>query len=442
MTQMNLGILVYPFGEHPSSWLHPDAVMGAEVDFRHFTNLAQTCERGLFDFFFIADAPGIRMGNNHAFKRYPAYMAQFEPITVLSALAAVTEHLGLAATVSSSYFEPYNLARQFASLDHISGGRAAWNIVTSTIPSLAANFGRDKPDDHAVRYRRAREFLDVTIGLWDSWDDDAFVRDVANVTYFDPNKMHALNHKGEFFSVAGPLNVPRSPQGRPVVIQAGGSGPGRDMAAATAEVVFTQERTFEGSKALRDDLHRRMAAIRRDPSELKLVTSIFTIIGDTEAEAKEKFGWLQSRIHPDVGREMLSIDLGNIDLSNVPLDEPIPADLLPEDTNRGKTYLASVKDLARKGLTLRQIYELYAPARGGLVFVGTADQAADLMGDWFNGGATDGFMLEPAAVPADLTEFVDKVVPVLQKRGLFRNAYEGRTLRENLGLKRPRSRYA
>jgi len=442
MNHMNIGILVQPFGQHPASWLHPDAVMGGEVNFKHYSWIAQKAEQGLFDFFFIADAPGTRMGNIHAFKRFPSYMAQFEPMTLLSGLAAVTEKLGLAATVSSSYFEPYNLARQFASLDHLSGGRAAWNIVTSTIPSLSLNFGREKPEDHSVRYRRAREFLEVVFGLWDSWDDDAFVRDVESVTYFDPNKLHTLNHRGEFFSVAGPLNVPRAPQGRPVIIQAGGSEPGREMAAETAEVVFTQEREFEAAKAFRADIHSRMARLGRSPSELKTIASIFTVIGRTEDEAQEKFQFLQSRIHPDVGREMLSIDLGNVDLSQVPLDGPIPPSLLPSDTNRGKTYLHSVKVLADKGLTLRQIYEIYSPARGGLVFVGTAAQAAHMMGDWFTGGAADGFMLTAGTLPTELNTFVDQVVPELQKRGLFRTAYEGNTLRDHLGLARPVSRYA
>jgi FMN-dependent oxidoreductase (nitrilotriacetate monooxygenase family) len=442
MRQMHIGILVHPFGSHPAAWLHPEARLGGEVSFKHYSWIAKRAEQGLFDFFFIADAPGVRAGNMQAFKRWPTYMAQFEPVTLLAGLAPVTQHLGLAATVSTSFFEPYNVARQFASLDHISGGRAAWNVVTSTIPTLAANFSQDKLDDHASRYRRAREFLKVTQGLWDSWDDDAFQRDIANVTYFDPDKMHALNHKGEFFSVAGPLNVPRSPQGQPVIIQAGGSDAGKELAAETAEVVFTADRTFETAKAFRDDIHNRMPKYGRSPDELKSVVSISIAVGRTEEEAREKFAFLQDNLHPDVGREVIAIDLGNIDLSDVPLDSPIPPHLLPTDTERGKTYLKSVLDLAAGGRSLREIIRSYAASRGGLVFVGTAKQAADMMGDWVSGGAADGFMLSVESLPTELDSFVDLVVPELQKRGLFRTRYEGSTLRDNLGLRRPESRYA
>ena len=365
MKKMNIGILVHPFGSHPAAWLHPAGVMGGEVNFKHYSWIARRAEQGLFDFFFIADAPGIRAGNIQAFKRWPTYMAQFEPITLLSGLAAVTERLGLAATVSSSYFEPYNLARQFASLDHMSGGRAAWNVVTSTIPTLGFNFGRDKQEDHAARYRRAREFIEIATGLWDSWDDDAFVRDVKNVTYFDPDKLHALNHKGEFYSVAGPLNVPRPPQGRPVIIQAGGSDAGKELAAETAEVVFTADRTFEAAKAFRDDIHNRMPRYNRSPDELKSVVSVTVVIGRTEEEAKEKFEFLQDSIHPDVGREVISIDLGNVDLSQVPLDSPIPEVPAPQ-------RYGTRQDLFEK----REGSLLWRARRCGTSFVVTAPRGA------------------------------------------------------------------
>jgi alkanesulfonate monooxygenase len=439
---LNIGILVHPFGQHPAAWLHPDAVLGGELSFKHYSWVARRAEQGLFDFLFIADAPTTRQGNIHAFKRWPTYMSQFEPITLLAGLAAVTERLGLAATVSSSFFEPYNLARQFASLDHMSGGRSAWNIVTSTIPAISDNFSKQGMEDHATRYRRAHEFLQIALGLWDSWDDDAFTRDRESVLYFDPEKLHALNHTGEFYSVRGPLNLARPPQGYPVIIQAGGSEAGKDLAAETAEVVFTVDRTFEACKAFRDDLKARLPKFGRPHDALKVVSSISTFVGRTEEEAQEKFQALQAKIHPDVGREVLSIDLGNVDLSQVPLDSPIPPSLLPQGTERGKTYLQSVRDAVLAGSpTLKEAYEYYAPNRGGLLFVGSAAQCADLMQSWFEGGATDGFMLSVGTLPTELDAFVELVVPELQKRGLFRMSYEGRTLREHLGLPRPKSRY-
>jgi N-acetyl-S-(2-succino)cysteine monooxygenase len=441
---LNLGILVHPFGQHPASWLHPAAVMGGEVSLEHYTAIARKAEEGLFDFLFIADAPQTREGNIQAFKRWPLYMAQFEPLTLLSALAGVTTRLGLAATVSTSFYEPYNLARQFASLDHLSRGRAAWNVVTSSSLGVSRNFGQDELENHAARYRRAREFLDVVQGLWDSWDDDAFTRDIEGVQYFDPDKLHKLRHRGEFYAVEGGLNVPRPPQGHPVIVQAGGSEDGRALAAETAEVVFTAERTLAGAREFRGDLHNRMPGCGRSPDALKTVVSLSTVIGRTEEEAREKFEFLQSRLHPDVGREIVSIDLAGIDLSKVPVDQPIPPDLLPENTNRGKTYLKSVKDLiaAKGNPTLRELYLHYAASRGGLVFVGTAAGVADMMAEWFEAGAADGFMLSFATLPTELAAFVELVIPELQRRGLFRTAYEGSTLREHLGLARPKSRYA
>ncbi len=440
--KLNIGILAHPFGLHPAAWLHPDAMPGAEVSIRHYSQVAKKAEQGLFDFLFLADSPGIRKGSIEAFKRWPIYMAQFEPITLLSAIAMATERLGLAATVSASFFEPFNLARQFASLDHLSGGRAAWNVVTSTNPNLAQNFSKERFEDHATRYRRAREFLKVVQGLWDSWDDDAFVRNSDAGIYFEPDKMHTLDHRGEFYSVRGPLDVPRPPQGHPVIIQAGGSEAGRALAAETAEVVFTADRSFDAAKAFRQDIKERMAGHCRMADQLKVLVSLTTVIGRSSAEAREKLEVLQSRIHPDVGREVISLDLGNVDLSSVPVDSPIPQSLLPADTERGKTYLKSVTDFIGQGSpTLKEIYSSYAVSRGGLLFVGTAAEAAEMMGDWLVGEAADGFMLNLASIPTELNSFVDQVVPELQKRGLFRRAYEGHTLRENLGLLRPKSRY-
>jgi N-acetyl-S-(2-succino)cysteine monooxygenase len=441
--KMSLGILALPFGVHPAAWLQPDAVLGAEISLPYYVRLAQTAERGLFDLLFLADSPGMRRGNIEAFKRWPTNIAFLEPMTLLSALSTATLRLGLCATVSTSFFEPYNLARQFASLDHMSNGRAGWNVVTSTNPDLADNFHAEGFSDHATRYRRAKEFIEVVLGLWDSWDDDAFIRDQEAMIYFEPSRMHRLNHKGEFFSVRGPLNVPRSPQGRPVIIQAGGSNAGRELAAETAEVVFTVERTFEAAKELRDDLRRRAVKYGRSPDEIKVLVGLTTVIARTEDEAKEKLGKLHEKIHPDVGREVISLDAGNIDLSQVPVDQPVPETLLPTETERGKTYLENVKKIIGTGeTTLKEAYSNYATSRGALLHVGTPEGAADLMSEWFAGGAADGFMLDVVALPTEFDVFVETVVPELQKRGLFRTAYEGMTLRENIGLARPESRYA
>jgi FMN-dependent oxidoreductase (nitrilotriacetate monooxygenase family) len=429
-------------GVHPAAWLYPGSNFPDHLSFKARVRVAQKAEEGLFDFLFIADAPGIMPGSIDSLKRMNV-LADYEPITLLSGLAAVTSHVGLAATVSTSFAEPYNVARQFASLDHMSDGRAAWNVVTSTIPSLGLNFGKQGQEDHAMRYRRAQEFLNVTLGLWDSWDDDAFARDVDKAEYFDPAKLHPLNHKGEFYSVAGPLNVPRPPQGRPVIIQAGGSEAGREFAARTAEVVFTLGNRVEVAKSFRDDLHKRMTSIGRPTDELKTVASLSMMLARTENEAKDRFAVLQSLLHPDVGRQILSFNMGNADLSGVPVDEPIPVELLPQDTNRGKTYLEAVRDIVSNGNpTLRQVYERFAPGWGGNFFVGTPMQMADMMESWFAEAAVDGFMLSPMTIPVDLDLFVAEVVPELQKRGLFRTSYEGRSLRENLGLRRPASRYA
>lgn len=439
---MSIGLIFQPMGNHPASWLCSDAPRGAEVNIDHYTNIARIAESGALDFMFFADVPAIRDGRMDAIKRWPLYASQFEPITLLGALAAGTSRIGLAATASTSYAEPYNVARQFASLDHISRGRVGWNVVTTSASAAAFNFGKDARDEHAKRYARANEFLRIVTGLWDSWEDDAFVRDHDRGIFFEPEKLHRLDFKGEHFSVRGPLNVPRTPQGHPVIIQAGGSEPGKEMAAETAEVVFTADSNIEAGKRFYRDLKGRMAKFGRSPDQLKILSGLNPIFARTRAEAEDRFGALQAAIHPDVGREILSNDLDGVDLSDVPLNSPIPESKLPADIEGGKSYLKYIKQWMADGpLTVRQLYEKYAPGRGGNFIVGSAVDVADMMEAWFKAQAADGFMIGLSYVPSDAQRFVDLVVPELRRRGLFRKDYTGRTLRDHLGLSRPASRH-
>src|ERR1700678_605761 len=322
--RMKLGTLIHPTGNHVASWLHPDSQIDAGTNFRHYVQLAQTAERGKFDVLFLADALAAREGNREALSRWPQYMVYFEPVTLLSAIAAVTTHLGLAATATTSYHEPYNVARAFASLDHISGGRAGWNVVTSANIAEAFNFGREAHYEHGERYDRAAEFTEVVQGLWDSWDDDAFVRDRASGRYWLPDKLHTLSHKGEHFSVRGPLNVARSPQGQPVIFQAGSSEAGKELAARFAEAVFTPQHTLPAAQAFYRDLKGRMGKYGRSEEHLKVLPGLNAIVGRTEAEAVDKSQFLQSLIHADVGLELLSNALGGFDLSGYDLDGPLP----------------------------------------------------------------------------------------------------------------------
>lgn len=438
--QLKLASFFHPTGHHVASWLHPGAQIDAGSNFRHYVELAQTSERAKFDFIFLADSAAVRHGNPKALRRWPQYMAYFEPVTLLSALAAVTEHIGLISTATTSYNEPYHVARKYASLDHISNGRAGWNVVTSGNQSESWNFGRETHYEHDDRYDRAREFLQVTKGLWDSWDDDAFVRDRKSAIYFDPDKLHVLGHKGKHFSVRGPLNIARPPQGYPVIVQAGASNVGREFAAEVAEVIFTTAETIEKAKAFHDDVKGRMAKYGRAPEHLKIMPGLNPIVGRTEAEAEEKYQHLQSLIHPEVGLELISAALGGFDLSSYPLDGPLPD--VPEH-NGSKAHYKQVMDMSRvEGLTIRQIYMRYAGARGNRTVRGTAQQIADQMEEWFRKECVDGFLIQPPYLPDGLNEFVATVIPELQRRGLFRREYQGRTLRENLGLPRPQSRYS
>ena len=439
--QLRLGAFLYPSGHHIAAWRHPEAQADAGVNFRHYVRLAQTAEAARFDLVFLADGVGTR-GDNVEFLSRTAhsYVAQFEPITLLSALAAVTEHVGLVATASTSFNEPYHIARKFASLDHISGGRAGWNLVTSSNEHEAKNFNRDKHFDHAERYERAIEFAEVVGGLWDSWEDDAFLRDKGQGRFFDPERRHVLDHKGRFFQVRGPLNVPRSPQGHPVVVQAGSSEAGRDLAARTAEVIFTAQQTLEDAVGFYSDVKGRLAQYGRHPDDLKIMPGVFPIVGRSESEAREKFEQLQALIDPKVGLALVSGLTGGFDLSGYPLDGPIPE--LPETNASKSRQLLTIELARRENLTIRQLYLRVAGARGHWQLVGTPVQIVDQLEERFVKGGADGYNVMPPVLPAGLDDFVELVIPELRRRGLFRSDYEGRTLRDNLGLRRPVNRHA
>ncbi|PVX81682.1 LLM class flavin-dependent oxidoreductase [Paraburkholderia unamae] len=432
--QLRLGAFLMQTGHHIAGWRHPDAQADASRNFRHYVELAHLAEAAKFDAIFFADSSGVRSTDLGSLAR-TARSEFFEPLTLLSALAAVTERIGLIATVSTSFHEPFNVARKFASLDQISGGRAGWNLVTSSSTSEAHNFNLDELPDHASRYQRAAEFHDVVLGLWDSWDDDAFPRDKASGIYLDTEKLHVLGHRGDFFKVRGPLNVSRSPQGRPVVVQAGASESGRELAARTAEVIFVAHQTFDEAKAFYADIKGRLPRYGREADDVKIMPGIFPVIGRTQAEAEEKFEQLQALVDPVVGVALLSNVIGGVDLSAYDVDGPIPD--LPE-TNGPKSRQHLLVDLARRDkLTIRQLYLRIAGARGHQQVVGTPQSIADQLQQWFEEGGADGFNIMAPYFPGGLTDFVELVLPELRRRGLFRTEYEGRTLRDHLGLKRP-----
>jgi FMN-dependent oxidoreductase (nitrilotriacetate monooxygenase family) len=366
-----------------------------------------------------------------------ATVTSFDPLTLLPALAMHTEHLGLIATASTTFEPPYLIARRFASLDHISGGRAGWNLVTTSNPDAALNFGLTEHMEHGERYRRAREFFDVVTGLWDSWAEDAFIRDVEEGIYFAPDRLHVLDHRGEFFSVRGPLNIARPIQGWPVIVQAGASDAGRQLAAETAEMVFGGGGRLAESQAYYADVKGRAGRLGRDPDHIKILPGCLVVVGDSEAEAKDKRALLDSLVHPDSGIASLSIALGH-DASGFDLDSPLPD--IPE-SNASKSGRERVIARARRdNLTVRQLARI-AGSYGGLAMVGTPHMIADRMEEWLYTGACDGFNIMFPWVPGGLDDFVDRVVPELQRRGLFRREYEGRTLRDNLGLPRPGNRF-
>ena len=440
--QLRLGAFFNPTGHHVASWRHPQAQADAGVNFKHYVEIAQTAECGKFDMIFLADNIGVREAHIEALSRSAQYIANFEPITLISALAGVTERIGLTCTASTSYNEPFHVARKFASLDHISGGRAGWNLVTSGQSVEARNFGRDQHYEHAERYRRANEFAEIVVALWDSWDDDAFPRDKESGRFFDPEKMHVLNHVGQHFKVRGPLNIPRPPQGRPVIVQAGTSDDGMDVAARFAEVIFSANLTMDTCQAYFKEVKTRAHdKFGRNPDHLKVMPGLSCYVGRTEEEAKEKYDYQNSLMHPIVAREILSTVLGGVDLTPYDFDGPLP-DNLPMSQGSQSTF-KYVTELAKKdNLTMRQIAQVVAGARAKLVMVGTPKSLVDQMEQWYVEEAADGFNIMPPYLPGALNDFVEMVIPELQRRGLFRTEYTGRTLREHLGLPRPPSRYA
>lgn len=440
--QLRLGAFFNPTGHHVASWRHPEAAADANVNFRHYVEIAQTAERGKFDMVFLADNLAMREASMEALSRSVQYISNLEPMTLIAALAAVTSRIGLVCTATTSYYEPYHVARKFATMDHISGGRVGWNLVTSGTAAEAYNFSRDAHYGHAERYDRAREFAEIVVALWDSWDDDAFVRDKEAGLYFDPSKMHTLDHVGKHFRVKGPLNTPRPPQGHPVIVQAGTSDDGMDIAARFAEVIFSAHWSIEACRKYSQEVKGRAAEkFGRKPDHLKVMPGLSCFVARTESEANEKYEYMQSLIHPVVAREILSTILGGFDLAKFPFDGPMPE--VPIAVDGSQSTMKAALDMAREeNLTIRQLALRVAGARGKNVIRGTPAQIADVMEEWFEKEACDGFNVMPPFLPGSLNDFVDLVIPELQRRGLFRTEYTGRTFREHLGLPRPASRYA
>lgn len=429
---MRLGVFVQTPGHHVGGWRHPDAIVEGWPNLGLMKHIAATAERGKFDMFFLGD--GFATG----YGEHPSTIGKFEPLTLLSALAMTTSRLGLAATGSTTYAEPYQIARSFASLDHLSGGRAAWNVVTTAYAKSAAVFGRRHPP-HAERYAMAEEFVEACRILWDSWADDAFIADKKAGVFVRPGSLHVPSFHGKYFTVEGGLNVPRSPQGHPVLIQAGSSGPGQALASRIADIVFTAQNDLAEAQAFYRNVKAQVVGFGRQADEVLVMPGVFPVIGRTVGEAQGIFDELNRNIDTAQAFTVLSERLGS-DMSVHPLDEPVPD--LPE-TEHLKSRAALLIEMARReNLTLRQLYYRVAAARGHLLLIGTGADVANTLESWFRAGAADGFNVMPPALPSGLEAFVDHVVPILQARGLFRTAYDGTTLREHYGLDRPTSQYS
>jgi alkanesulfonate monooxygenase len=434
--QLHLGAFMRPVSIHTGAWRYPGAFPDANFNLAHLKRFVQTLERGRFDAFFMADHLAVLNMPIEALKRSHT-VTSFEPLTLLSALAAVTERIGLVATASTTFDAPYHIARRFASLDHISGGRAGWNIVTTSNPDAALNFGLTEHMEHGDRYARAREFYDVVTGLWDSWADDAFLRDAESGIFFDPDKLHVLDHKGQYLSVRGPLNIARPVQGWPVIVQAGASDAGRQLAGETAEVVFAAGLPLRAAQQFYADVKDRAERAGRNPDHIKILPGALVIVGDTVEEARARRLQLDSLVHFDSAIASLSIALGT-DASKFDPEGPLPE--IPE-TNQSKSGRERVIDLAqREGLTVRQLAQRLG-GYSGLTFAGTPQTIADAMEEWLQSGGSDGFNVMFPYLPQGLDDFVGRVVPELQRRGLFRREYPGTTLRDTLGLPRPRNRF-
>jgi FMN-dependent oxidoreductase (nitrilotriacetate monooxygenase family) len=430
--KIKLGFILHGVGRTWSDWRHPDRDVNASTSFSVYKQQALLAEKGKFDFLFVADSLSINE------KSSPHYLNRFEPLTILSGLAAVTSKIGLVGTLTVSYSEPFNVARQFSSLDHLSGGRAGWNVVTSWLGDTAANFSRTEHPAHDVRYRIAAEYVDVVQGLWDSWEDDAHVADKESGQFVDPDKLHRLDHKGEFFQVRGPLNIKRSPQGQPIIFQAGASDDGRNFASQRADAIFTHAPTFEDGQSYYSDVKARAKGFGRDPEQLFVLPGISTIVGDTDEDAEARYRELARRESLETGFGFLSRTFNDHDFRQYDLDAPFPDVAHIGLNSQQSATLRILAEVRAEKLTLRQVVERLATPRGA--FVGSPETVANELQRWFENGAADGFVLfEP--LPGQLELFVEKVIPILQARGLFRDEYEGDTFRENLGLKFPVNRH-
>jgi len=423
---MHFGVFVLGTGNHSAGWRYEGAATNNN-DFSGIQEIARQAERGKFDLVFVSDGLVMEAGD------HPSFMCRFEPTTLISALSVSTRHVGLGATVSTTFGEPYHVARAFASIDHISRGRAAWNVVTSSAVKAALNFSREEHMEHDLRYEVAAEFVDIVRGLWDCWEDDAIVADKATGLYLDPAKVRSLDHKGRFFQVKGPMNMSRSPQGHPVIIQAGGSEPGLELAARTADIVFSVVQELSSAKIAYRDLKARVVRHGRAPEQVTVLPGVMPIIGSTESEARDKLALLQSWLTPSNALTLVSGRIG-YDVTGFPLDGPVPA---PPPGQGNTTFARVLYEAARReNMTLRDLYNLTAAARGHWVLCGTPKRIADTLEEWFVEGAADGFNVLPPYFPGGLADFVDLVVPELQARGLFRREYAGTTLREHIGLPR------
>ncbi len=439
IAMMKLGMFLEGTGHHVAAWRDPDVDPRGRVSLSHFLDIARLAERGKFDLLFMADTNATFGADDVESWTRTTAGTRLEPITLLAAMSAVTEHIGLVATATTTYYEPFHVARFFASLDQISGGRAGWNLVTSLAVAEAYNFGRETHPHHGDRYARAHEFAKVVLGLWDSWEDGAVIADQDSGIYFDRTKLHFLNHKGKHFSVRGPLMVQRSPQGHPVIVQAGQSDDGRDLAGETAEVTFTVQQDLDSGRAFYADIKRRAAAYGRPPNAIKVMPGVMTVIGQTRAEAAAKYERLQALLSPELAIKDLSSYFG-FDMSSLPPDGPVP-DPHPGIEQKGRVKVM-VELARRENLTIRQLYKRVYGQRGHRVVIGTPVEVADALETWYRGGAADGFNIMPLTMPRGLEDIVEMLIPELQRRKLFRTEYEGKTLRENLELPIPENRWA
>lgn len=434
---LHLGVFVETTGRHLAGWRHPDVDPHAPMRFDHYRNVIDIAERGLFDLFFLADGLAVRDRAAEQLGRTPK--AHFEPLTLLAALAPLTRHIGLIATASTTFNEPWHLARKFASLDHLSEGRAGWNIVTSSSQAEADNFSLAAIPTADQRYARATEFVGLVRALWDSWDDDAIVADQQDGRYFLPERLHTVDHQGDFFHVRGPLTVSRAPQGHPLLVQAGSSAQGIALGARYGEVIYTAQTTLSDAKAFYDLIKGLAQEAGRQADALRILPGLFPVVAASRSEAQEKFEQLQSLLHPEVGLAQLEHHLGGVSLAGHDIDGPLPE--LPPGKEFTSRAALLIKIARRDNLTIRQLYQQVGVARGHPLLVGSPSDIADFMVSWFEAGAADGFNIMPGWLPGGLDDFVSLVVPELQKRGVYRTAYQGNTLRERMGLARPASRY-